>query len=258
LPDGSHALAVELHGRAKLESGALLLDGKSGYLASKPLTEDVGPKTLEAWVRLDTLQQSGGGVLTLQDLSGEVFDSIVFAEREPGRWLAGSDFGRRSQSFGGPAETEASDRFVHVAIVYEADGTILAYRNGEPYGKPYKTLPPIQFKAGQSQLLIGNRHGAPIGNRLLQGAVRRARLYNRPLSPEEIRASYRSQPYSIPRSELFALLPEKERREYQDLIAAQGEAEAQLKSLETRPGLSSEWADLAHAIFNLKEFVYVQ
>ncbi|MBT7451830.1 MAG: hypothetical protein HN793_13430, partial [Rhodospirillaceae bacterium] len=32
--------------------------------------------------------QRGGGVVTLQDLGGDVFDSIVYGERQRARWIA--------------------------------------------------------------------------------------------------------------------------------------------------------------------------
>ena len=35
-------------------------------------------------------------------------------------------------------------------------------------------------------------------------------------------------------------------------------AEDRLKSMEKVPGLSSEWADLAQAMFNLKEFIFIR
>ncbi len=74
----------------------------------------------------------------MQTLDGQVFDAIVFGERQPGHWMAGSNNFQRTKDFGGPAETAANHRAVHVAIAYHADGMIAAYRNGQPYGKAYK------------------------------------------------------------------------------------------------------------------------
>ena len=50
-----------------------------------------------------------------------------------------------TQSFGGAAETEADQRPVHVAIAYAEDGTIRAYRDGQPYGEPYKSPGPVDL-----------------------------------------------------------------------------------------------------------------
>mgnify|MGYP006310022473 CR=1 FL=1 len=63
-------------------------------------TATVG-KTLITWVTLETLEQGGGSVLTLQ--RGNQFDAIVYGEHEPYRWMAGSDFYRRTdQARAGP------------------------------------------------------------------------------------------------------------------------------------------------------------
>ena len=40
---------------------------------------------------LKTLQQAGGGAISVQSLDGSIFDAIVFGEREPACWMAGSD-----------------------------------------------------------------------------------------------------------------------------------------------------------------------
>ena len=77
-------------GNARLEGGALVLDGESSYVATKPLTKEIGERTLEAWVKLDDLGQRGGSAMTIQGTNGAQFDAIVYGEREPGRWMAGS------------------------------------------------------------------------------------------------------------------------------------------------------------------------
>ncbi len=73
----------------------------------------------------------------------------MFAERQPGRWVAGSNNFQRTRDFAAPAETEADSQLVHVAIVYAADGTISGYRNGEPYGTAYHAGGPADVQGGQ-------------------------------------------------------------------------------------------------------------
>jgi hypothetical protein len=183
----------KLHGRAtgvaKVADGTLRLDGTS-YVTAGPLPAGITAKTLEAWVMLDDLDQRGGGVVSLQSSDGAVFDAIVFGEREPGRWMAGSEGFRRTQSFGGAAETEATQSFVHVAITFAADGTVTAYRQGIPYGKSYRVEKPAVFPAdGQFQLLFGLRHTPAGGNKQLKGQILRANLYDRALTADEIARS---------------------------------------------------------------------
>jgi hypothetical protein len=60
-------------------------------LERKPAAMD---KSLVAWVSPANFDQQGGSVLTIQ--SGDRFDAIVIGERARGRWMAGSDFFRRT------------------------------------------------------------------------------------------------------------------------------------------------------------------
>ncbi|MCA8996478.1 MAG: DUF1549 domain-containing protein, partial [Planctomycetaceae bacterium] len=178
------------HGAAEIVDGQLLLNGTNAYVSTSPLETSIQAKTLEAWVQLDSLTQRGGGVISVQTTDGNVFDAIVFGEREPQQWMAGSNGFVRSQPFHGPKEEQADKTLVHVAIVYDEDGTIHAYRNGEPYGRPYQSSGAETYSPGQSQVLFGLRHGtAAGGNRLLAGRIEQAQLYDRALSAAEIAAS---------------------------------------------------------------------
>lgn len=177
-------------GGARIENGALRLEGKDDYASTVLLKSALKEKTLEAWVRLENLDQRGGAVVSLQSVDGGRFDAVVFGEREPGRWMAGSEGFIRTQSFGGSEEKEALSGFVHVAIVYEPDGSIRGYRNGLPYGNAYQTSGPVEFPAGTTQVLFGLRHGTgPAPGRMLAGWIDRVNLYDRALTPEEVARS---------------------------------------------------------------------
>jgi mono/diheme cytochrome c family protein len=189
LLDSAGGLHLAAHGGARIEQGRLAVDGQLAFAASVPLSKDLRAKTLEVWLKVDNLRQAGGGAISVQTLDGSTFDAIVFAEREPACWMAGSDHHERTQSFHGPPETEADARPVHLAIVYDEDGTITAYRDGQPYGESYRAPPPVIFKAGEAQVVFGLRHGSPGGNRMLRGVIDRARLYDRALAAEEVAAS---------------------------------------------------------------------
>jgi len=189
LEDRQGGMRAALQGSAALTPRGLSLDGKTGYAITPPLARGLTTRTIEVWVRIDNLDQRGGGAVSIQSLDGKVFDAIVFGEQEPGRWMAGSDNYRRWRSARGPAETEAVQRAIHVVITYSADGTIRLFRDGRPYGTAYKASGPVVFPAGQAQVLFGLRHAPAGGNRLLAGTVVRARLYDRALDPAEIAAS---------------------------------------------------------------------
>jgi hypothetical protein len=178
---------VKLVGKAARTAEGLVLPGRDGR-AMTALGRDLDAKTLEAWVRLDSLEQGGGGVVSIEKYGGEFFDAIVFGEKEKGRWMAGSDFYKRYQSFGGPTEADAKSRFVHVAITYGADGVVTMYRDGKAYGRPYKTTS-FAFKADKSAILLGLRHSPEGGNKHLAGVIQRAAVYDRALSADEVAAS---------------------------------------------------------------------
>jgi hypothetical protein len=210
LSDESGGNSLRLEGEAKLVDGGLVLDGKRAFAATAPFKHDLREKTLEAWVRLDNLEQRGGGVMSLQTLDGQVFDAIVFGERDPGQWMAGSDFFKRTQGFAAPQETEAKHNAVHLAIVYAADGTITAYRNGEPYGKPYKSEGPVAFKSGEVQVVFGVRHTPPGGNKMLAGRIERAAIYDRALTAEEVAQSAAAGGNIITQVQLLAVMTKDE------------------------------------------------
>ncbi len=221
LAGGLHATA---QGTARRTRAGLVLDGRSAHVLTAPLKVDLTARTLEAWVRLDGLTQRGGGAMSVQALDGNVFDAIVFGEQEPGRWMAGSDGFRRTRSFGGAAEGVADRQAVHVALAYRADGTIAAYRNGLPYGQPYKSSGPVTFKAGLAQVVFGMRHGPAGGNKMLAGTILRARLHGRALTAGEIALSSGS---AVSQAEIVARLSPGERLLRQALQAELARASAE-------------------------------
>ncbi len=224
LKDSLGTLDATAHGSAKIEGGCLILDGKDAYAATVPLAVDLVEKTLEAWVQLETLEQRGGGVISVQSLDGGTFDAIVFGEQEPVKWMAGSNGFVRTKSFNGTAESDAKDRIVHIAVVYKKDGTILGYRNGAPYGMSYRPDNLPLFPAQESQVILGLRHSPAVGNRMLAGRIQRAQLYNRALTADEIAASAGvADKNDVSHAQMLAQLTADQKADYQrrsDEVAA--------------------------------------
>ena len=189
LKDEITGLEVKLHSEASLKADGLQIPAGNSYASTAPLKQAIGPKTLEVVVRLHDLTQRGGAPISLQSLDGQLFDAIVFGEREPGRWLPGSDGFRRTSDLGGPLETEARDKPVHFAITYQADGTITAYRSGVLHGKPYKANGLLAFEANRAMILFGLRHSPAGGNKHLAGTILRAAIYDKALTAAEVAAS---------------------------------------------------------------------
>ncbi|MCA9129139.1 MAG: DUF1553 domain-containing protein, partial [Planctomycetales bacterium] len=203
-------LHAQLREKAVVQGGRLRLNGQ-GYAVTEPLTCDIGAKTLEAWVKLDAADQAGGSVVSIESADGVVFDGIVYAEQEAKRWMAGSDYFSRTQSFGGPEERDAQSRFVHLAITYNEDGLIAAYRDGKPYGTPYVSSSLARFQAGQSRLLFGLRHSPSSSDRMLRCEIAQVQLYDRALSAAEVAASAGEQFEHVSESEIVDWLDEGSR-----------------------------------------------
>ena len=238
LPEGGAHGSHRLHGGAAIEEGRLKLSGVDGFLETEPLSTDLAEKTLEVWATLDNLDQRGGGLMTVETLDGSRFDSIVFGERQAGHWMAGSNNFRRTQDVDGEAERHTPDEPVHLAIVYHPDGRIALYRDGLPYGKSYRPEGADSglqtYSAGNARVLFGKRHtGAAQG--FWAGALLEARLYDRALAAEEIRAS-------------FEAGPDVKLITFEDVLGAMSETERA-----RHHALRAEWKEVSKAIENFPE-----
>ena len=251
-------------GDAAIEGGTLVLRG--GMMATAPLRNDLEAKTLEVLVQLDPIGQRAGGAMTVQTTDGNVFDGIVYAEVEGQRWMSGSDHHRRTQKFAAPPEKEAGERPVRIVIVYREDGTTQAYRDGKPYGKPYKKGA-MRFKAGRSQIVFGTRHGTkPSPGRALTGKIFEARLYDRALTADEVAAAVSGTLLEVVSDEMLtAALGADQKRQLasQDAAIAKlatetGKLERQIAAQRKASGAGGDaYFRIAHAILNSKELIYV-
>lgn len=155
-------------------------------------------KTLVAWVYLADTVQRGGSALTLME--GEDFDALVFGERAPGRWMAGSDFFRRTQGEqdqqANPTETAGAETLVQIATVW-AGNDVAIFRNGQPYAR-YRIDTPRAF-GSDTAVLLGLRYLGGMGAiGFLRGAIDEARIYDRALAPESLAALQPNQPSDPP------------------------------------------------------------
>jgi len=215
-------------GRTRFDKGTLVVEGPDGYVATAPLGRNLTEKTLEVWVRLRTMDQRGGAAIGVQTFDGKTFDALVFGEKEPRRWLAGSDNFRRTKPFANAKdEAEALQRLVHLAIVYSADGRIAGYRDGQPYGEAYQSDGPVKFTAGQAQVTFGLRHSPPGDGKILNAKIERAGLYDRALSPEEVAASAAAFGDLVSEAELVAQLDET-------ATARRSQVQTELRELDER------------------------
>ena len=209
-------LVATPRGGARIANGRLIVDSKGGFAETVSLPYDLTAKTLEAWVALPTLDQGGGGVIGVQSSAGHPFDSIVFAERQARRWVAGSEGFLRTRDLDAPDETAKPGELVHVATTYAADGRITFYRNGRQYGPSYVpggSSGPTAFKAKDARIIFGLRHTGG-GKPFLNGEIEEARLYDRALAPDEVLASSRGGVDRVSVEDLKRAMTDDERAEY--------------------------------------------
>ncbi|MEZ6087155.1 MAG: DUF1553 domain-containing protein [Pirellulaceae bacterium] len=257
LNEQAPSLPLAYHGSATVQNGALVLDGQ-GWAQTPPIDRDLTVKSLEAIVQLDTLQQAGGGVFSVQTVDGVIFDAIVFGEQNPRHWLSGSNNFRRTQPFGATPDDEAATQPIHLIITYAEDGTITCYRNGQLYGKAYKAASQA-FQGAKTQILLGMRHGTSAsGNRMLQGRIFAARLYDFALNPSQVQSLAGSSIGIVTDQQIEASLQDSQRQQLTKQRERLVELQQQQEALGPQPKPQQAWIDLAHALLNLKEFIYVR
>jgi hypothetical protein len=183
IPDNMKRLRTMLVTPSLLAAAVL---GQQGIVQAAAPIAQLEDKTLVAWVVPANASQRGGSALTLME--GEDFDAIVLGERVPGRWMAGSDFFRRTQ---GEAEQKAnaeetglSNTMVQVAIVYAGE-RISIFRDGQAYAS-YSVSQARPF-GRETAVLIGVRCLASMGAiGFFHGAIEEARLYDVALDAKTI------------------------------------------------------------------------
>ena len=210
LKESIHSLDLTAHGKIEFKDGMAVLD--RAYLQSPGLPIELKAKSLEVWCQVHNLDQSGGGAMGIQG-PGDFFDTIVIGERQPRHWISGSNGFARTEDFPESTPETKVGELLHLAMTYADDGTTTLYRDGKPYGKPFRKGA-ATFPKDQSSVLFGLRHLPPGGNRHLKVSIDKARLYDRALTAEEVAASAGDNSRYVSDADLLlAMTPEqKEKR----------------------------------------------
>jgi len=146
----------------------------------------VGDKTLVAWVAPADVNRRNGGPLCMDNLSGN-FDAITYGEIAPAKWMAGSDWFKRTQrnQNDSPAETTDPDTPVQIAITYSGK-QVTIYRNGEVYAQYEHSGQPVEFGVG-GVIVIG-RHVFDDASKHFAGRIDDVRVYDVPLTADQVKA----------------------------------------------------------------------
>jgi hypothetical protein len=197
-------------------------------------------------------------VITLQTPNGVLFDSIVYAEKQPHIWMSGSNSFRRTENFTlAPQEKQADKEFIHLVITYSKEGKITGYRNGKLYGNPYQKGT-FHFKPNDSVISFGVRHLPASPQRMLHGEIKLASLFDRALSSDEIKALFDSVSHITPQ-EMTKRFSTEEKELFDKLSAQKDEIIKRIQGFEMqRITDKPKLQDFALALFNMKEFIYLR
>jgi hypothetical protein len=236
--DSISGLSGQLIGGATVANGRLRLNAVTTLMRAGPLPVNIRDKTLEAWVVLPDLAQRGGGIISIESGEGRMFDSIVYGEREPRKWIAGSESFHRTKDLAAGEESNTDGTPIHIAAVYRSDNSIELYRNGISYAKSYVPAGTDRelrtFPAGESHLLFGLRHTGA-GNGYFLGEIEEASLYNHALSAQEIAASFRAGYSRIRPEEIERALPIDLRNRRESLATELEKNKKEVVELESAP-----------------------
>jgi len=237
--DSARPAGGKLHGGAAVVAGRLQLrKGTESYFESDPIPETIREKTLEVWVVLVDPAQGGGGAISIENSSDRDFDALVFGERQPRKWIAGSGGFARTHDVEAPLESTPAGQPVHMAAVYRADNSITLYRNGERYAPPYVPAAALRtFAKGAATVLLGLRHHGA-GNGFLDGEILQASLHARALDDAEVAAAFRAGEVAFSQEEILAGLDDAQRASHARATARAGELEAEAKALPAKTEMS--------------------
>ena len=163
--------------------GSILFDGTNDYVVSSNFTPNFSTKTLSGWVKLSSVSQQGGGVVTLQSTDGLVFDSIVYNETGQGWGFGSNGFSRTNWS--GVSETSTSV-WVNITATYE-NSNYRMYRNGILI-YTLTSFGALNFNFNSNVQLAYRHLGG--GSAFLAGNIANTFVYNRALTATEVLQNY--------------------------------------------------------------------
>ena len=178
---------------AKIDNGALDVDkGTWAVTVGDYKGPDITDKTMVSWASLDDLDVQSGSILSIDKISADEFDAIVFGERQSHRWMAGSSVFKRTKNPVPGFEETKTDVLVQLAYTYEDVGGqahIMMYRNGEVFGD-YTQGPIATHTADDAEVFFGLRHGNSETGGLgeVNAHIEEARIYDEVLGEAQIKS----------------------------------------------------------------------
>lgn len=185
---------IELKG-AKLNADGLHLT-QSGWARARGYKgPEIATKTLIAWVKIDDLTNPSpaGSPLSIDAINEDKFDAIVFGERVPYRWMAGSSFFRRTNTdkqLNNP-ETRQTGKMVKIAITYEPvdnNQVKISIYKDDQLAVSYNKGKLATWEEGNVEVIFGPRH--TLGNQrrgFMNATILKAEIHNVALTADQLR-----------------------------------------------------------------------
>ena len=179
---------IDLHG-AELKDGQLVVATGKWAHALEYTGPDIEEKTLMTWVALDSLAATAGSALTLDKVTEDQFNAIVYAERQPSQWMSGSSWFHRTEDFPKAHNEKKEGEMVYLAFTYEDKGgtyKITGYRNGVNLGS-YEKGDIKTWPTGDAEAIWGKRHTNGLGGPgELNAHIEESRMYSVALTEDEV------------------------------------------------------------------------
>jgi hypothetical protein len=169
-------------GAAELRNGRLRLDGRS-YVFTAPIDRTLTEKTLEVWLELASTAPPESCVMGISQ-EDHTYNAIAYAGPLHKQWGHLSRLARQIQPLNGPEETTPPGELIHLAFVYQIDGSVVAYRNGAAYGPALQSGTTATFDSGMARVFFGRAGRNLLGE--FVGYIDQAQLFDRALSAEQV------------------------------------------------------------------------
>jgi len=148
---------------------------------------EIKDKTLVSWVSVEDLNCRGGSALSLG--VNDMWDGLVFGEKVPKKWMAGSEVWHRTpdQKTIAQGEDAQPDHVTQIALVHHGKDAMLLRDGKEIASWKLEVEPPAYGRNGYA--MFGWRHMGCTGtNAYLHGSILDARIYDCALSAGELGA----------------------------------------------------------------------
>lgn len=170
--------------------------------------------TLVSWVILDDLDHRSGSALTLDRTDVDQFVAIVYAERKVKQWMPGSSHFRRTNDFPNAVNESKTGEMNLLAITYKDIGDkyeITGYRNDKSLGSfnckvdNCAVMDLRTWTSDNAEAIWGSRHSVGVDRIVtdsITARIEESRIYNVPLTHNEVKSIYNGDLPVEPRGKL--------------------------------------------------------